>query len=76
VKRENKVKLREIHRKYMKESTRKHLFKLNLMSKLAPKTPEHKRQEYERIIAETFEELSKIPNIEKILKYVVSAKGE
>jgi hypothetical protein len=34
-----KVKLKEIIRKYMKESTKKHLFKLNLMAKLAPTTP-------------------------------------
>jgi hypothetical protein len=71
-----KVKLKEIIQKYMKESTRKHLFKLNLMVKLAPSTPEDKRREFEGIIALTFEELAKIADIEKIMKYVASARGE
>lgn len=70
-----KVKLKEIHRKYMKESTKKHLFKLNLMAKLAPTTPKHKQQEYEGIIASTFEELDRIADVEKFMKYVSSAKG-
>jgi hypothetical protein len=71
-----KVKLKEIHRKYMKESTKKHLFKLNLMAKLALTTPEIKQQEFEKIIAATFEELDKIAEVEKIMKFVASARGE
>jgi hypothetical protein len=60
----------------MKESTKKHLFKLNLMAKLAPTTPEDKQREFEEIIASTFEELAANPTIEKIMKYVASARGE
>jgi hypothetical protein len=71
-----KMKLKEIIRKYMKETTKKHLFKLNLMAKLAPTTPEDKQREFEEIIALTFEELAVNPDIEKIMKYVASAKGE
>jgi hypothetical protein len=70
------IKLREINRKYMKETTKKHLLRLNLMSKLAPTTPENKRREYDKIVTETFEALNEIPEIEKIMKYVSSAKGE
>jgi hypothetical protein len=70
-----KVKLKEIIQKYMKESTKKHLFKLNLMVKLAPSTPEDKRREFEGIIVLTFEELNKIAEIEIIMKYVASARG-
>jgi hypothetical protein len=71
-----KLKLKKIIRKYMKEPTKKHLFKLNLMAKLAPTTPEDRREEFEEAIALTFESLAKYPNIEKIMKYVASAKGE
>jgi hypothetical protein len=71
-----KVKLKEIIRKYMKESSKKHLFKLNLMSKLAPTAPEDKQQEFEEVIALTFESLALNSNIEKFMKYVASAKGE
>jgi uncharacterized membrane-anchored protein YhcB (DUF1043 family) len=71
-----KVKVKEIHRKYMKESTKKHLFKLNLMSKLTLTTPDDKQQEFESIIAATFEELDKIAEVEKFMKYVASARGE
>jgi hypothetical protein len=76
VKSARKLKLREIHRKYMKESTKKHLFKLNLMTKLAPKTLEEDRPKFEGIIAATFEELAKNPKNETIMKYVASAEGE
>jgi hypothetical protein len=76
VKSEIKVKLKEIIRKYMKESTKKHLFKLNLMAKLAPTTPEDKQKEFEEVIALTFENLAANPNIEIIMKYVASARGE
>jgi hypothetical protein len=76
VKSDMKVKLKEIHRKYMKESTKQHLFKLNLMAKLALTTPEDKRQEFEEVIASTFEELNKIAEVEKFMKYVASARGE
>jgi hypothetical protein len=71
-----KLKLKEIIRKYMKESTKKHLFKLNLMAKLAPSTPENKQREYEEVIALTFEEMAAYPDIEKFMKYVASARGE
>jgi hypothetical protein len=71
-----KLKLKEIIRKYMKESTKKHLFKLNLMAKLAPTTSEDRQREFEEIIALTFEELAANPAIEKIMKYVASARGE
>jgi hypothetical protein len=63
-----KLKLKEIIRKYMKESTKKHLLKLNLMAKLAPTTPEDRQREFEEIIASTFEELAANPFIEKIMK--------
>jgi hypothetical protein len=76
VNQENKFKLREIHRKYMKESTKKHLFRLNLMSKLAPTTLDSNREKFEAIIAEMFEELMKLTNIAKIMKYASSSKGE
>jgi hypothetical protein len=76
VKIEIKLKLKNIIRKYMKESTKKHLFKLNLMAKLAPTTPEDKRQEFEGIIALTFENLAANSNIEKFMKYVASARGK
>jgi hypothetical protein len=76
VKSEIKVKLKEIIRKYMKESTKKHLFKLNLMAKLAPTTPEDKQKEFEEVIALTFKNLAANPNIEIIMKYVASARGE
>jgi hypothetical protein len=71
-----KVKLKVIIQKYMREPTKKHLFKLNLMAKLSPMTPEDKQQEFEGIVALTFENLSAHPNIEKIMKYVASARGE
>jgi hypothetical protein len=73
---EMKVKLKEIIRKYMIESTKKHLFKLNLMTKLTPTTPKDKQQEFEEIIAATFEELATHSDNEKIMKYVASARGE
>jgi hypothetical protein len=71
-----KLKLKNIIQKYMKESPKKYLFKLNLMAKLAPTTPQDKLQEFEEVIALTFENLANIPNIEKIMKFVASAKGE
>jgi hypothetical protein len=71
-----KLKLKKIIRKYMKEPKKKHLFKLNLMAKLAPTTPEDRREEFEEIIALTFENLAVNSGIEKIMKYVASAKGE
>lgn len=76
VKSEMKQKLRDIHRKYMIESSLKHLYKLNLMSKLAPTTKEGNRRQYDKIIAETFEELNKNPENETLLKYVSTASGE
>jgi hypothetical protein len=76
VKSEMKLKLKEIIRKYMMETTKKHLFKLNLMAKLAPTTPKDKREDFEKVIAFTFEKLAKNPDFEKIMKYVASARGE
>jgi hypothetical protein len=76
VKSEMKLKLKEIIRKYMIETTKKHLFKLNLMAKLAPTTLKDKRQEFEGIIALTFEKLAANSNIEKFMKYVATARGE
>jgi hypothetical protein len=52
------------------------LFKLNLMSKLAPTTPQDKVEEFEDIIALTFEQLTEFSDIENIMKYVASSRGE
>jgi hypothetical protein len=71
-----KVKLRDIHKKYVKESMRKHLYKLIVMSKLSHNTDEDKREQYDKVIVETFEVLNANPSFEKILKYVSTAKGE
>jgi hypothetical protein len=71
-----KLNLKKIIRKYMKEPTKKHLFKLNLMAKLAPTTPEDRREEFEEIIVSTFENLAVNSGIEKIMKFVASAKGK
>jgi hypothetical protein len=71
-----KLKLREIHRMYMKETSKKHLFRLNLMSKLAPTTLNDNIEKYEENIVAMFDSLAKIPNIELIMKFVSRAKGE
>jgi FMN phosphatase YigB (HAD superfamily) len=71
-----KKKMEEIQRYHMKESTKKHLLKLNLMAKLAPTTPEDRREELEEIIALTFEKLAANPDIEKIMKYISTARSE
>jgi hypothetical protein len=70
-----KVKLKKIHQKYMVESNKKYLFKIILMSKLTSSTPEDKQQEFEDIIVSTFEEIAKIAEVEKVMKYVASASG-
>jgi hypothetical protein len=59
----------------MKKSTKKHLFKLNLMSKLAQTTLEENIEKFNLIIAETFE-VNTNAEIEKIVKFVATARGE
>lgn len=68
-------KLGEIHRKYVKETQRHYLFRLNLVSKLAHNTPEEKRHKFEKLIEKTYEKLAKIPEAKKIMQYIVNTKG-
>jgi hypothetical protein len=73
-KRAKKTKLKAIHRKHMKESSKKFLLKLIMMSKLAPTTPGDKQNEFEEIIAETFGKLSGIPKVEKIIMWTTFSR--
>jgi predicted SprT family Zn-dependent metalloprotease len=64
--------LREIHLKFVKESTLKHLYDLNLKSKLSHSTVDGNRRKYHELIWKAYEELNELKLIQPILK-VVSA---
>jgi hypothetical protein len=69
-----RTRLRLIHNKYVKESSKKHLYKLNVKSKLSHYTDDDSRKRFEEEIVIVFEELSELMWIEIMLKYVANSK--
>jgi NACHT domain len=66
--------LRTIHNKFVKESTLKHLYDLNLKSKLSHNTDDANRLKFHEKIWKMYEELNELKLIDPILKVASSSK--
>lgn len=66
-------KVREIHQKYTKELTHKHLFVLKSKTKLSHDNDDKDKKAFEGLIAKAYEALNKIRWVQVILMYVAGS---